>query len=236
MSKHFSVDLGPSPAPAPDGTNPWLIVVVALVAAVMGMGVVKLLGYLRKHDAEKEAQQILEKAEIQAGARHKEAEVEAKELALREKSRIEEQLNESRQKLFERERHLDKQQDLIEQRADQLRKQEKMVENNQRKLAEKLEDANRRQAELDNLLDVQRQTLHQISGLSPEEAKTRLLERLDQELSHEQGALILKHEKEARGDLSTPRPRKCCSRRSSASPPPTRPKPRPAPSISPATK
>ena len=35
-----------------------------------------------------------------------------------------------------------------------------MVENNQRKLAEKLEDANRRQAELDNLLDIQRQTLH----------------------------------------------------------------------------
>ena len=33
-----------------------------------------------------------------------------------------------------------------------------MVENNQRQLAEKLEDANRRQKELDNLLDLQRQT------------------------------------------------------------------------------
>jgi ribonuclease Y len=182
--------------PAPEATNPMLIVLVAVVAALMGMGVVKLLGYLRKHDAEKEAQQIIEKAEIQAQARHKEAEVEAKELALREKSRIEEQLNEARQKLFERERHLDKQQDLLEQRGDQLQKQEKMVENNQRKLAEKLEDANRRQAELDNLLDAQRQALHQISGLGPEEAKRRLLERLDQELAHEQGALILKHEKE----------------------------------------
>ena len=180
----------------PEGTNPWLIVVVALLAAFMGMGVVKLLGYLRKQDAEKEARQILEKAEFQAAARHKEAEVEAKELALREKSRIEEQLNESRQKLFERERHLTKQQDLIEGRGDQLQKQEKLVENNQRKLSEKLEDANRRQAELDNLLNVQRQALHQISGLSPEEAKRRLLERLDQELSHEQGALILRKEKE----------------------------------------
>src|SRR5687768_10425133 len=170
--------------------------IVALVAAISGMGVVKLLGYLRKRDAEREAQQILEKAEIQAGARRKEAEVEAKELALREKSRIEDQLNDARQKVFERERHLDKQQDLLEQRAEQLQKQEKMVENNQRKLAEKLEDANRRQAELDNLLDVQRQALHQISGLSPDEARRRLLERLDQELAHEQGALILKQEKE----------------------------------------
>ncbi len=177
-------------------TNPWLIVGVAFVAAIMGMGVVKLIGYLRKYDAEKEARQILEKAEIQAAARHKEAEVEAKELALQEKLRIEEQLNEARQKTFERERHLDKQQDLLEARADQLQKQEKMVENNQRKLAEKVEDANRRQAELDNLLNVQRQALHQISGLSPDEAKRRLLERLDQELSHEQGAIILKKEKE----------------------------------------
>ncbi len=183
-------------AQQPPENNPWLIVFVAVVAAFMGMGVVKLLGYLRKRDAEKEARQILEKAEIQAGARRKEAEVEAKELALAEKTRIEEQLNDMRQKLFERERHLDKQQDMLEQRAEQLHKQEKMVENNQRKLSEKLEDANRRQAELDHLLDIQRQTLHQISGLGPEEAKRRLLERLDQELAHEQGALILKQEKE----------------------------------------
>src|SRR3712207_6921068 len=55
-----------------------------------------LLGYLRKRDAEKEAQLIVEKAEIQAGARRKEAEVEAKELALREKARIEEQLSDAR--------------------------------------------------------------------------------------------------------------------------------------------
>ncbi len=174
----------------------WGYAIVAVVAAGMGMGVFKLLGYLRKRDAEREARQIIEKAEIQAGARRKEVEVDAREMALREKTKIEEQLNEVRQKLFEKERTLDRQQDAVQQRTDQLQKQEKMVENNQRKLAEKLEDAGRRQSELDHLLDIQRQTLHQISGLSPEEAKRRLLERLDQELTHEQGALILKQERE----------------------------------------
>jgi ribonuclease Y len=182
--------------PVDGGTNPWWIVAVAVAAAVMGIGLVKLLDHLRRRDAEKEARQILEKAEIQAGARRKEAEVEAKELALMEKSRIEDQLNDARQKQFERERQLDKQRDLLEQRTEQLQKQEKMVENNQRKLSERLEDANRRQRELDDVLDIQRQTLHQISGMSPDEAKRRLLERLNQELAHEQGALILKQEKE----------------------------------------
>jgi ribonuclease Y len=85
---------------------------------------------------------------------------------------------------------------MLAQRGDQLQKQEKMVESNQRKLAEKLEDAGRRQGELDNLLDIERQTLHKISGMGPEEAKSLLLERLDRQLANEQGAIILKKEKE----------------------------------------
>ena len=70
-----------------------------------------------------------------------------------------------------------------------------MVESNQRKLAEKIEDTNRRNEELANVLDLQRQTLHQLSGLSREEATRRLLEMLDRELQHEAGAIILKHER-----------------------------------------
>jgi ribonuclease Y len=179
-----------------EAESPWTTVVIAVIAAGMGMGVIKLLGYLRNRDAEKEARMIVEKAEIEAKSRRKEAEVEAKELALQEKSRIEDQLNESRQKIFERERQLDKQQDTLAQRSDQMQKQEKMVESNQRKLAEKIEDATRRQAELDNLLDVQRQTLHKVSGMGAEEAKQMLLQNLDRELANEQGRLIMKKERE----------------------------------------
>jgi ribonuclease Y len=162
----------------------------------MGMGFFKLLGYLRKRDAEKEAQEILERARIDANTRRKESEVEAKELAFQEKTKIEAQLSAERQKLFDRERQMDKKEDSVTQRASQLQKQEKMVESNQRRLAEKIEDAARRQSELDHLLDIQRQTLHKISGMGPDEARQLLLERLESDLTHEQGALILKHEKQ----------------------------------------
>ncbi len=84
---------------------------------------------------------------------------------------------------------------MLDQQVDQLRKQEKMVEGNQRKLVEKTEEANRRGEELTKLLEQQRQTLHRISGLGAEEAKRQLLERLDQELQHEQGSVILQYEK-----------------------------------------
>ena len=70
----------------------------------------------------------------------------------------------------ERERLLDKRQEMLEQQADELRKQEKIVESTQRKLTERIEDANRRKDELAKLLDLQRQTLHELSGLSRDEA------------------------------------------------------------------
>ena len=117
-------------------------------------------------------------------------------MALQEKAKLEEANAKIRESLHERERKLDKAEDHLEQRSEHLQKQEKMVENNQRRLTEKLEDADRHQKELDDLLDLQRQTMHQLSGLSPEEAEARLLEQLEKELKREQGALILRYEKD----------------------------------------
>lgn len=171
------------------------LIAVAVVSALMGMGLVQLVGYLRKRDAEKEAQQITDRASLEAKGLIKDAEFEAKEKALKFRAEAEDKANEIRNQLHERERQLDKADDQFQQKMDQLSKQEKMVESNQRRLAEKLEDADRRQKELDDLLDVERQTLHRLSGLEPEEAKQALLQRLDKELANEQGALIMKREK-----------------------------------------
>jgi ribonuclease Y len=165
------------------------------VAAVLGAAAVKLLDYLRRRDADKEAAQIIDRAKQDATTLRKEAAIEAKELALQEKDRLERENNDIRNQLHERERHLDKLEDNIVQRSEQLEKQGKMVENNQRRLAENLDDVTRRQQELDALLDLERQTMHKLSSLSPEEAEKRLLEMLEQELDKEQGAIILKREK-----------------------------------------
>jgi len=177
--------------------EPWNTIVIAAVAGVLGMGLVKLFDYLRKRDADKEAAQIIELAEVEAKSRRKEAEVEARELALQEKARLEEENSSTREQLHERERQLDKSEDAQQQRREQLQKQEKMVENNQRRLAEKLDDANRHQKELDDLLNLERQTMHKLSGLSPADAEAKLLERLENELQREQGALVLRYEKQA---------------------------------------
>ena len=88
-----------------------VIGITATVAGLLGMGLIKALDYLRKRDADKEAAQIIERAEIEAAGRRKEAAVEAREMALQEKARLEAENEEVRRGLHERERKLDKAED-----------------------------------------------------------------------------------------------------------------------------
>jgi ribonuclease Y len=178
-----------------------VIVDVAIYVGLFGGAViltfvfVKMLDHLRRRDAESEAQQIVGRAQQEVEGLRRETELELKEMALQYKAEGEKELRKLREELHNRERLLDKRQDALEQQGEQLRKQEKIVESTQRKLTERIQDANRRKEELSKLLDLQRQTLHELSGLSREEATSRLLESLESELQQESGALILKHEK-----------------------------------------
>ncbi len=175
--------------------NIWWVFVAAAGAGVLTIVAVKFLDHLRRRDAESEARSIIEKAQRESVNLKKEAELQTKEAAIVMKAEGERELSKIRHELHERERLLDKRQDTVEQQADQVRKQEKMVENNQRKLAEKLDELNRRNEELNKLLDMHRQTLHQLSGLSREEATHKLLDMLDLELQAEQGQMIQKFER-----------------------------------------
>jgi len=173
----------------------WIALVTALVGVVLSFILVKLLDRLRKKDAETEAQKILEQAEQDSTTKLKEAELEIKEKALQQKTETEKELGKQRDDLRDRERKLDKREETLTQQSQDLQKQERIVESTQRRLSERVEDYNRRNEDLTKLLDMQRQSLHEIAGLSRDEATQRLLDILNEELEQETGAIILKHEK-----------------------------------------
>lgn len=170
-------------------------VIGAVVGAVAAFLLVRLMDRQRKGDAESQAKEILARAERDAASRVKEVELEAKETVLQQKTEAEKEISTIREELRDRERKLDKRQEMVEQQTDDLRKQEKIVEATQRRLSEKLEDANQRTEELQKQLDKQRQILHELSGLSKEVATQRLLSSLEEELQQETGAMILRHER-----------------------------------------
>nr|WP_315852281.1 ribonuclease Y [Lignipirellula cremea] len=171
------------------------IVVTALIAAAMSVTLLKFLERLRRKDAESEAEGILTTARQEASNRLREADLEIKERALAQKTENEKELSKERDELRDRERKLDKRQQSIEQKEDDLRKQERHVEGTQRRLTERLEETNKRSEELDQMVEEQRRKLYEISGMSREVAEAKLLTDLEEELAHETGSIILKHEK-----------------------------------------
>ena len=167
--------------------------VTAVAAVALTFVFIKFIDRLRRRDAETEARDILERAAREASNHIKEAGLEIKEKAIQERAEANREIEAIRKELDERARTVDKRHEDQEQRAEHLRKQERSVESTQRRLAERLEDTNHRNEELSKLLDLQRQTLHELSGLSREKATARLLEMLDKELQQEAGAVIIKH-------------------------------------------
>ena len=186
-------------------SNPFLLgavmhpVVISAVSAVVGatlaFSAVKLLDRLRRRDAESEAQMILERAQIDAANLVKEAELRVKEESIQQKADMDRELNKLRDQLRERERSLDKRQEAAEQQAEHLRKQERIVEATQRRLTEKIDDTDKRNLDLSKLLDLQRQTLHELSGLNRDEPTTRCCRCWKRNCSTRRVRVILRHQK-----------------------------------------
>lgn len=171
------------------------VVITAVLASILAAILVKLLDRLRKRDAETEAQQIRDRAASDAANKLRESELQAKERALQVKTETERELNKLRDELRDRERSLDKRHESLEQQAEDVRKQERIVEQTQRRLSERMEEFARKNEEVQKLAESHRQTLHQLSGLSRDEATRRLLDRLNDELSQETGRIIMRHER-----------------------------------------
>lgn len=170
-----------------------MTIVIIPVAAILGAVAIKALDRIRRKEAESEARSILKQANLDIANRKKEAELEIKEATIQQKSELENEMARTREELRERERVLDKRQDSVEQKSEHLLKQERIVEGTQRRLTEKLAVTERRDEELSKLLDMQRQTLHEVTSLSREEATKRLLDMLEKELTQEAGVLITQH-------------------------------------------
>jgi ribonuclease Y len=179
-----------------DFPQPMMLIVVAASSGIATYFLVRFFDKLYYANAVKQAKEIVQRAELEADSKTREAELLAKEQAIHLKEKNEHEFQKIRDELYERERLLNKRQDTLDRQANDLRKHERLVENTQRKLSERVADADRKNAELSKLIEKERVTLHEFSGLNREEATERLLGLLNTELRAETGKVILQHEKQ----------------------------------------
>lgn len=164
------------------------------VGVLIGLGLFFLYGMLLGRDAKSRANSILEEAQRSSDAKVKETELKIKELQLKQQAEAENEKAKFRDEVHSKEQAIGKRESLLKQKADDLKKQEGMVQVNQNKLKAKLEQADKHASDLHEIFEKQRKQLHQITGLSKDEASKRLFKLLEDELADEVGGRILAHE------------------------------------------
>jgi ribonuclease Y len=169
-----------------------LLVLAGLAA---GGGLAWLYSFLVGRGANVQAQAILEKARLDSEALKKEAEIQVRENSLKQEAEAERKLNQLREELHQRERKLDKLENSLEQQASDLKKQKQYLETTQNRLKVKLEQVTQTEKDFAAIVEKQRVQLHQMTGLSKQEATDRLLRLLEDELANEVGGRILQHER-----------------------------------------
>ncbi len=148
--------------------------------------------------AEDKAKEILETAERSVEARKKEAELESKELLYSIRTDFEEQTKERRQELSHLERRLEQKEENLDRKVDILDKKEKEVVNLENMVKGKQQEVGSKNAELERLLEEEKENLQRISRLSAEEAKNLLLKRMETDVRHEASVIIKRIEDEAK--------------------------------------
>ncbi len=175
----------------------WLLVGLICGAGIgIGSAVAVMVVMARKaiREGRSQAQMILAEARLQAESIRKEADLQAKEETLHRREGLEREIEESRKAQRDFERRLEKRDDLLDQKLEMINKKEREFESVQRFLADRQEELDRRGQDLKQVLAEQRDALHHISGMGAVEARGVLLQRVEEELQHEIGSRVLRHE------------------------------------------
>ena len=175
------------------------IVAIALVV-VAGVGIAVAAVVLKKRGREDKAgaEELLAQARRDADSLRKEAKVEAREEAMKDREAFEKEAAGTRDELRGRERQVVKREDGLDAKLETLNRKEKAVEAEQKRVSQLEDDLKAKNADLDRTVAEQKQQLLRISGLGPDEARAVLLERMEAEVEHEAAALIQRTTERAR--------------------------------------
>ena len=176
-------------------------VVVAVVAAVV-FGVIGFLlgGAHRKKVAEaaigsatEEAARIVNQAVQTAENKRKETILEAKDEAHRLITEAEKETKERRAEVQRQERRLIQKEESLDKKVEAMEKKEET-------LTQKLKEADDKLSEVEQMKRSQFDMLEKISGLTKEQAKSLLLQNLDEELTHDKAVRIMDFEQRTKDE------------------------------------
>lgn len=173
--------------------------VAALVCGLLaGYMFHRFLGSKRLRDADELSQRILEEARKEAAAQKKEIILQGRDEVLEYQHKVEQELKEQERELKLKDKKLQDYSEKLEERA--LKTTEKEHENlaSEKELTKRERKLEEKEEVLKVKLNEQEKKLQEISGLSPEEAKSVLMTEIEERTRHEAAKMMRLIETEAR--------------------------------------
>ena len=156
----------------------------------------KSLGQQKLKNATLQAKAIIDEAQKNAEGIRKEADLNAKDLLFKTRQDFEKETRERRDEIANLEKRMSQREANLDRRVDLMEKKERELEDKVRNLKTQEDGLKAKNDELSRVLAEEKERLHKISNMSPEEAKVLLLSRLDSELNREKAVLIKRNEDE----------------------------------------
>jgi len=175
-----------------------ILLALILIAGVVGYLVRKSIAEAKISSAETLAKQIVEEAHRNADATKKEALLEARDENHRLRQQAEEELRERRAEIQKQENRLMQKEESLDRKSETLDKRELLLERKEQSLADKQNQIEETESKVDQMVQEQQTELERISGLTTDQARKVILDRLEGELSHETAVMIKDTENRAK--------------------------------------
>ena len=172
----------------------WYIIVAVAALTVGGIATylfLKSSGKAKLASAQAEAKQILEDAIRPAETRKKESLLEAKEEVLRLKNDADAEIKDRRREISRQEHRLAQKEENLDGKLERMEKKEAALQ-------QKYKEAEDKIAEITALKETETVKLEKISGMTSDEAKRELLDKLSGELQHETALKLSEYEAQFR--------------------------------------
>ena len=170
-----------------------------IIAGPVGAFAYRLFTGQAVSKARAEAESIRARAEADAKSVAQRAEIDAQKLAMERKEKFEQELSVARDKQREAESRLSKREDLIDKKLETLTTKEEQLTRQIESYKGREASLSQKETELAGVLAEQRDKLVQITGLSLDDARQLLLQRVEDETRHDMSKVVRKVIEEAEG-------------------------------------
>ena len=175
-----------------------LSILLSIGGIIVGIVIMFIVNYLRGNNANKKADSILEKARKEAEKNKRDTILEAKEEIHRMKMDAEKEVRDRKQEIKDAEARLSQREENIDKRDALIQKRDESLDEREAKLFTKQAAINEEKAKVEEIKQEQIKVLNEISGISKEEARAKVMEKVKETMTLEITSYIKDREAEAK--------------------------------------